>query len=220
MNLKYLLLAVAAAIAPATAFADIVTLDFQTATITGVGTANGNISQLINVSQQNPGLGPVDLQLDVSITSTGGVITQSAATGLGVGDAFISDGESLSFDVVISAIGPHHVDLATFDLTSLGHGTPLGLDIFGGSVVIADDNDVVTSPLILNTVGPTSLVPLSSDPFAGAQTLTVSATGGATLDGLSSLSFNATAAPEPTSAMLCGLFLVGTCLRRRRRQAA
>ncbi len=209
----------ALALVPAATSAGVVTIDFTTATITGLGTPSAAISEVISVEHDNPNFGFVDLQLDVSITATGGSVTQSGLSGLAVGDAFLNGGEALNFDIVVTTIGPNHVNGGTFSLDELGHGTFLGLDLFGGSFVAADDDNVVTAPIILNGVGPTSIAALDSDPFAGNQTLTVAAEGGATLAGLSSLSFNITAAPEPTSAALCGLFLIGACGRRRRREA-
>lgn len=219
MKFRNLLFAgLALAFAPAVATADVVTIDFTSATVTGLGTANASISQVISVEHDNPQFGFVDLQLDLAITSVGGTVEQSAS-GLGVGDAFLNGGESLEFDIVVNPIYPSHVNPLTFQLDELGHGTFLGLDLLGGSFVVADDSNAVTAPIILNAVGPTLIAGLDSDPRVGGQTLLVAAQGGATLQGVSSLSFEITAAPEPTSAALCGLFLVGACVRRRRRQA-
>ena len=138
---------------------------------------------------------------------------------MGVTDFALTAGESLNFDLDVTPIGPHHVNPATFGWEFLGHGAVPGLDIGGGSFAFADDDDPFTSADILNPVGPSDISGLTGDPLPGQQTLTVGIVGGALLSGVSSLSFEITAAPEPTSAALCGLFLVGACVRRRRRES-
>ena len=179
---------------------------------TGIGTAAAIYTDTVQV--ENTQTGELDdYELVVNITGSGAVTLNS--TGLGIVDSAISDGETIDFEFTLTPSAGTMSGLATFQFTEIGHGVAES-NLFAADphfVAVTDNvrveilDDGVAGPTDIDRLQGNSLsVRASGAPFAAGSVL-----------GVSSISFDATSVPEPTSLLLCSFCLGGLTIRRRRR---
>jgi hypothetical protein len=205
---------IAALMISATADAGVIKIDLDgsgTGTFVGLGTANATYNQTVQI--QNSQTGALDsFDLAVSMAGSGNIVM--GANGLGIGDGLINGGETLKFTFALTPSLGTTSALGSFQFTEMGHGLTVS-DLFGtGSFAVVSDG---TSGALLahNQTGPSSLTNLTGKEI----TVITSLSPAGSVDGISSLSFDAVAVPEPSSVMMCGLFMVGLSFSRRRRNS-
>lgn len=196
----------------ATANGGVVKIDLDgtgTGTFSGLGSANATYTDTIQLL--NGTTGAMDT-FDLVLTLTGSDSIVLGATGLGIGDGLIDDGESLEFGFAISPATGTTSEAAEFQFTEIDHGITSS-NFPTNFVTVGDGTN--TNILADGVSGPTSISNLDG------KSLTVTASGApfspGSVNGISAISFDAVAAPEPSSVMMCGFFLVGFTGYRKRR---
>lgn len=191
--------------------AGIVTVDLDgtgSGTFLGLGTTSATYTETVQVENVNTGMFD---DYDLVLTLTGSGAITAGATGLGIGDAFIDDGETLEFQFSLTPSPGTLSNLQSFEFTEMGHGVTISsfptsfVSVSDGSSTNILANGITGPSDISNLNGQTITVATSTFPFQPGS-----------VEGISSISFDTTSAPEPSSAILCGFFLCGLGFRRRR----
>lgn len=197
----------------ATAHGGVVKIDLDgsgSGTFGGLGTTNATYTDTIQLLNEQTGA--MDT-FDLVLTLTGSDSIVLGATGLGVGDGLIDDGESLQFGFAITPALGTVSEAKGFQFTEIEHGITSS-NFPTNFVTVGDGTN--TNILANGSSGPTSISNLDG------QSLTVTASGApfspGSVDGVSAISFDAVAAPEPSSVMMCGVFLIGFAGHRKRRR--
>ncbi|MFK7822284.1 MAG: PEP-CTERM sorting domain-containing protein [Planctomycetaceae bacterium] len=205
---------VAIAVLATQANAGVIKIDLDSsaaAKFSGIGTANATYTDTVQIMNSNTGM--LDsFDLAVSLAGSGNITLGS--TGLGIGDGKINAGETLKFTFALTPSLGTTSSLGSFQFTEIGHGLTVS-DLFGTGSFAAVSDGVNGTVLGHNVVGPTDISNLNGKEI----TVRTSSSPDGSVDGISSLSFEATAVPEPSSVMLCGLCMLGMTFSRRRRAA-
>jgi len=183
-----------------------------TGTFAGLGTNTVTYTDTVQVENINTG---VFEDFDLVLTLNGSaVVTLTPGVGIGVGgDASIEDGESLGFQVDLTPSAGTQSLLEDFQFTRIGHGVTVS--DFPNDFVSIEDSENNTNILADNYSGDTSIANLAGNSITLATS--TAPFGAGSIAGISSLGFDATAAPEPSAIALCMLMCGGFVLRRKER---
>ncbi len=183
-------------------------------TFAGIGTNVATYSDTVQV--QNTNTGALDnFQLVLTLVGSGPITL--AATGLGIGDSRIDNGESLSLSVSLTPSAGTTSNIASFQLTEFGHG--LTQSDFPRSFVGVSDGGT-TNILDNGITGPTQINNLQGRTIEVSTSTSDGSVPPGSVEGITSLSFDTTAVPEPSSFFMCGMLAGALGFRRKRRSAA
>ena len=179
---------------------------------TGIGSASAIYTDTVQVENSQTGL-LEDFELVVNINGSGAITLNT--TGLGIVDSAVNDGETIDFEFTLTPSVGTMSGLESFQFTEIGHGVA-NSNLFAPDPHFVAVTDGVRVEILDNGVpGPTDIERLQGN------SLSVRASGApfaaGSVQGISSISFDATSVPEPTSLLLCGFCLGGFALRRRQR---
>ncbi len=182
-----------------------------TGTFSGVGS---NITYTDTIQVRNSQTGDYD-DYDLTLTLSGSSTVTVNASGIGVSDASIENGESLSMNVHLAPSVGTTSSLNSFQFTDIEHGTTVSN--FPTSFVLASDGNASTL-FAHNHSGETSVANLDGRTLHLSTSTTPFSPG--SIEGITSLSFEVTSAPEPSSLALCGVLFALAIFRRKRRGAS
>ena len=182
---------------------------------TGIGTAAAIYTDPVQV--QNTQTGELDdFELVVNISGSGAITLNS--TGLGIVDSAVNDGETIDFEFTLTPSAGTMSGLASFQFTEIGHGVADSNLFAANPHFVAVTDNVRVEILDNGLAGPTAIDRLQGNRLSVRASGAPFAAG--SVDGISSITFDATSIPEPTSFLLCSFCIGGLTIRRRRRAVA